>query len=201
MRRNGFTLVEMAVVVTIGTALFASTLMIYNFANRSRGVTASARALQTALLVQERFCEDLARLVPASAVPVAFAKDDPSRLAFWCHDPAGSSGGMLGVRAVKYTLPKVPGLLMREWDGRVEAVGAAPLESIRFLPFVGPTGLLVRVTLVVGREPGEPPGPAATHSFLARIPSPPFHKRLKLKLLSGFLEPKDAPNDVELPKP
>lgn len=199
--RRGFTLVEMVVVVTIGVAIFAAALMIFNFSNRSRSVTATARALQTALLIQERFCEDMGRLVPAAGSPVGFDKKRPSRLSFWCVDPT-HKGDRVGIRGVKYSLKDdEPGLLMREWDGREEAVGAAPLESIAFAPFVSPTGTLVRVTMRVGREKGEPPGPATAHSFLARIPAPTFHKSLKVKLLSGFLDEKDDPDKDELEGP
>lgn len=198
MMRRGFTLVEILVTVTIGVVIMAAALMIFNFGNRSRNVTATARALQTALLVQERFNEDLSRLIPGSST-IRF-HDKPDRVSFWAYDPEFTAGGAIGVRGVVYFRDEVTGLIKREWNDRVDTVGVAPLRSIEFYPFMSPTGPLIRVNMQVGREPGEPPGPDTFHTFLARIPMPRSHPSLKWKPVSGFKTAKeDEPKGVSLP--
>ena len=199
MRRSAFTLVEILVTVTIGVLILAATLMIFNFSNRSRNVTATARALQTALLVQERFNEDLSRLIPGSST-IKFHDKNPGRISFWAYDPEFTAGAEIGVRGVVYYRDETTGLVKREWNDRVDAVGVAPLKSLEFWPFMGPTGPLVRVNMVVSREKGEPPGPDTVHTFLGRIPQPRGHPSLKWKPVSGFKTAKeDEPKGVSLP--
>lgn len=201
--RSGFTLVEILVAATIGTVVFSSALMIYGFANRSRNVSASARALQTALLVQERVEEDLARLVQMSGAPVRFFPKDPSRLAFVVYDAsAGDAPGLVvPVRGVTYALDAPGGYLVRQVERTRESVGVSPLTTIAFLPFLSPTGPLVRVTMAVGREKGEPPGPDIHHAFLARIPTPRPHPSIRFETRSWFVEKDDEPGHQTLPRP
>lgn len=199
MSKRGFTLVEILVTVTIGVAIMSATLMIFNFSNRSRNVTATARALQTALLVQEQFSEDLSRLIPGSST-IKFHEKNPGRISFWAYDPASTAGAEIGVRGVVYYRDEATGLVKREWSDRVDAVGVAPLKSIEFYPFMSPTGPLIRVRMVVSREKGEPPGPDTVHTFLGRIPQPRGHPSLKWKPVSGFKDAKqDEPKGVSLP--
>jgi prepilin-type N-terminal cleavage/methylation domain-containing protein len=197
--RRGFTLVEILIAVTVGVAITATALMIFNFSNRSRSVTATARALQTALLIQERFQEDLGRLLPGASVPVKWDKAKPGRISFFAYDPAASGKDKLVMRPVVYLRDETSGLLVREWDARREAVGAAPLEFVKFAPFLSPTGPLIRVVLSVGREKGEPPGPPTRYAFLARIPTPRQHPQLDAEVGADFIEPGDEPADGTLP--
>lgn len=199
--RSAFTLAELLVAVTIGTAILSAALMIFSLSNRSRTVTATARALQTALLIQERFSDDLARLLPAASAPVQHAADKPSRISFYSYDPAAGGPGELLVRPVVYSHDPASGMLVREWDNQPQQLGVAPLKSIEFAPFLSPTGPLVRVTMSVGRSPGEPDGPPTVHSFLARIPAPRQHPSLELSISSPFRSPQDEPADRSLPGP
>lgn len=199
-RGRAFTLVEMVIVVTIGVAIFAAALMIFNFSNRSRSVTATARALQTALLIQERFQEDMGRLLPGASMPVKFDPARPSRISFYTYDPA-ATGDKLVMRPVVYLHDEATKLLMREWDARREAIGSAPLKKIEFVPFLSPTGPLIRVAMWVDREKGEPPGPPTVHAFLARIPTPRLHPALDAEMGNDFLEASDEPTDGTLPGP
>ena len=98
MKRRAFTLVELTVTTAIAVVIFGAALMVYNFSNRSRGVTATARALQTALFIQEQLTTDLGRLVLAGAAPLSVPGDDPARLSFYAYDPALGKGAAMKVR-------------------------------------------------------------------------------------------------------
>ena len=95
-------------------------------------------------------------------------------------------------------LDRSPGLLKRECDRAVEALGSSPLTAASFDAFQGPAGSLLRVTLTVGREDGEPPGPATVHSFLARIPEGGSTEGFEIKVLSALKEA-DEPPATDLP--
>lgn len=205
MRRAGFTLVEILVACALGTAILGSAMLIYNLAGKQRGVTATARALQTAMLIEERFTSDIRRLVRVGAGPLKFEEGKP-RISFYAHDPTGPKTPV-GFRGVVYSLPplpadKTPQYLQREWDARVDSVGVSPLTSISFKPMVMPTGPAVRVTLTVGRDQSDPEGPALVHTFLVRVPSPNSSTDVEYQQLADFAEPdKDRPTGQRLPAP
>ena len=201
MNRRAFTLVEILVAAAIGTTILAAVMAVFSLSNRSRGVTATARSLQTALLFQERFCEDLARLMPAASSPVQFAPEKPARLSFYAYDPDAGTDGGVTLRPVSYSVDAGTNLLVREWNGARETVGVAPVKTLVFAPFMSPTGPLVRVTLSVGRAPGDPDGPPTAHSFLARIPAPAQDPRLDVAVPQGFRDAADEPGDRALPGP
>ena len=207
MRRRAFTLIEIMVACALGTAIFAGAIAVYNLSNRSRGVTASARALETATLLEEMITTDLHRLVKVGAGPLRFYPDRPSKLAFFAYDPDGAAGGAsVPFRAVAYTLAdgaseKTPQFLQREWNAKVESVGLSPLTSAAFVPFMSPTGPLVRVTLTVGRDATDPAGPPLVHTFLARYPSPSDTSGVDFEPRSDFRNKDDAPQGQRLPAP
>lgn len=190
--RRAVTLVELVLTVTIAVVIFAAALMVYNFSNRSRGVTATARALQTALLIQEHLMGDLGRLVPAGSSPLNVPADDPGRLSFYVFDPAASTGREMKLSGVVYALPKKGALLTRESGGKPETIGTAPLERVEFTPFQCATGPYLRVTLTVGREDGEPAGPATVHSFLAPV-NVTSGAALHVAIATPFKDEKDEP--------
>lgn len=199
MRRSGFTLAELMVSLSIGVVIFGAALLIWNFSNRSRGVTATARALQTALFIEEQLCADLGRLVQAGESALHCPQGKTPRLSFYALDARAATGLVLPVRGITYALDGAPGLLTRECDRAVESLGSSPLTSVAFNAFQGAAGPLLRVTLTVGREPGEPPGPPTVHSFLARIPVAPPAEGLEIKVLSPFSRPEDEPPADDLP--
>lgn len=198
MSRRAFTLVELVVTVSIAVIIFGAALMIYNFSNRSRGVTASARALQTALLIQEELTTDLGRLVQAGASPLNVPADDPARLSFYAYDPALGKGAAMKVRGVVYRLAKPGAMLTRETGGAPAPIGTAPLAALVFSPFQCATGPYLRVTLTVGREPGEPPGPPTVHSFLVAV-NLTASGSLDFPVETPFRDPADEPAARDLP--
>lgn len=200
MKRRAFTLAEILVVVSISVAIFASAWMIFHFSNRSRGVTATANALQTALLLQEHFLDDLGRLLPGASLPVLVRPDQPGRISFYAYDAQASTPDKLVINPVVYSVDAAK-RVHREWKRKRDPIGFAPFESLEFVPFVSPTGPLIRVTMVIGRAEGEPAGPSTTHSFLARIPTAVQHPALSLSAGADFLDPKDEPGDGSLPGP
>ncbi|MBI4861101.1 MAG: prepilin-type N-terminal cleavage/methylation domain-containing protein [Candidatus Riflebacteria bacterium] len=198
---RGLTLPEILVSAAILTVLIGAAIMVYNLSHRYRGVTTSARSLQTATMIEEVISTDLRRVVQAGPSPVRFWPDRPSRLAFLACDTDASKGKELKIRAVRYSLDKAPGMLQREWDGQARSVGLSPLTSISFLPFAGPTGPMVRVTLDVGRDPDEPAGEPIAYSFLTPIASPRQREPIPMKLVTGFVDKEDGPATQRLPDP
>lgn len=198
--RAAVTLAEILVATALTTVVIGGAMMIYHLSARSRGVTAAAQGLSTAMIIEETITADLRRLIQVAPAPVRFGPDG-SRLAFFACDPASAQGPVLGVRGVRYSIAAKGGLLEREWAGEVHAVGSSPLTSLAFLPFRSPTGPMVRVNLEVGRTPGEPDGPPVIHSFLAPIASARRRENLQLKLLSKFQSEADLPGEQELPAP
>lgn len=200
MKRRGFTLAEILIVVAISVAIFATALMIFNFSNRSRGVTATANALQTALLLQEHFLDDLGRLMPGASMPVLVRPDQPARISFFAFDPQASTPEKLVMNPVVYSLDAAK-RVQREWKGKRDPIGFAPFESLTFKPFLSPTGPLIRVSMVVGRVDGEPPGPPTAHAFLARVPTAVQHPALRLSAGADFLDSKDEPGEGSFQAP
>lgn len=199
--RNGFTLVEMIVTVTVAVVIFSASYMVWGLANRSRGVTASARALQTALLIQEQLADDLGRLIRAGPAPVRWVEGKEDRLSFYTVDPVASVGRKLVVRGVAYARDPASGYLRRTIGAAHESVGVSPLTSVAFVPFESPTGPLLRVSLLVGREKGEPEGPDTAHSFLVRIPVSRQHPSLQIDAATPFASDEDKPRRQELLPP
>lgn len=166
--RHGWTLLEVLVAAGLITIVLAATFLLFNFSDRSRGVTRTARALQTATFIEENLLNDLSRVV-TNGDPFVYDADHKDTIGFYVvdtdHDPAD---GKLAVNAVRYRLKQKGAYLERELAGKSEAMGISPLESIEFLPFDTPSGTMIRVNLVVGHTPDDPDGPALTHTFLAR---------------------------------
>jgi prepilin-type N-terminal cleavage/methylation domain-containing protein len=203
VRRRGFTFIEILVTVTIVVVVFGAALMVYNFSNKSRGVTATARALQTAMLIQEHIVTDLGRLVLAGEAPLAVTGTDQSRLSFYAFDSAASSGGTMKASGVVYRLePQGKTFrLMREHKGPAASIGTAPLQSLKFHAFQCATGPFLRVEMVVGREDGEPPGPDTVHSFLAPINVSPAAANIDFPVETAFRQPEiDEPTARDLPE-
>lgn len=195
--RRAFTLVELMVAVTIGVAVIGGAAAVWSFSERSRGVTATARALQTALLVQEELCADLARLVQVGGTPVSCPKDK-GRISFYVLDDQAATGLKLPVHGVTYAHQK-DRPLTRTSQGAVRPLGTAPLTAASFEAFEGEPGAFVRVTLTVGREAGEPPGPPTVHSFLARLPPTP-PAGLDVDIMSPVAKDEDEPPAGDLPE-
>lgn len=190
---TGFTIVEILVATGLTTIVLSGLWAMFSLGDRSRGVTATARALQTATLIQERLTNDLARII-ARGAPFVFEPEGEKgrKLGFYVVDPEHApASGEVGVRAVLYRLPADKALLEREYDGRVERIGSSPLEDAQFRPFLSTNGPMVRVRLVVGRTKDDPPGPAFTHTFLVR-PELRGGDKLPLKPLSDFVEKPEA---------
>jgi type II secretory pathway pseudopilin PulG len=198
--RAALTLLETLVAAAIATVVLASLFLFFNLSYRSQKVTATARALQTALLVEERLADDLGRVVPAGPSLFRSWPDRPGRLGFYVYDPAGPRGEAVPVRAVVWSLEKPRSLLVRTWSGARQPVGVSPLMSLTFHPFMSPTGPLVRVVMEVGSEASEPDARSLVHTFLVRAPFPRRSMRLPVAIL-GPVDPSDAPSDQELPLP
>lgn len=195
--KKGFTLVEMVVTVTLATVVFGGAFMIYNFSNRSRGVTATARALQTALLIQEQLVTDMGHLVQPAAAPLQVR--DKQRLSFYAYDPRISAGRAMKVRGVVYNLEKKKGALMtRACGDAVEQLGTSPLTAAEFTPFECATGPFLRVTLTVGREDGEPEAPDTVHSFLVPV-NLTGGGGLQFPVETKFKDEADEPENQEFP--
>lgn len=195
--RRGFTLVEMVVTVTLATVVFGGAFMIYNFSNRSRGVTATARALQTALLIEEQLVTDMGHLVQAASEPLQVK--DKQRLSFYAYDPKISAGRAMKVRGIVYNLEKKKGALMtRACGDATEQLGTSPVTEVLFAPFECATGPFLRVTLTVGREDGEPPGPDTVHSFLVPI-NVTGGGGLQFPVETKFKQDADEPETQEFP--
>ena len=191
--RGGFTLVELLISVSLAVIVFGAALTIWSLSNRSRGVSSTARALQTALFIEEQIESDLGRLVQLSATPVHVDAKQPSRLSFFAFDAEASRESVIAVHGVVYSLASPGANLQREWQGQVSPVGVSPLLAITFSPFSDGSGDLVRVTVEVGREPGEPAGPPTVHSFLVRLLRTDLDPSLEVKVVTAFRDPRDAP--------
>lgn len=89
-------------------------------------------------------------------------------------------------------------MLTRESGGAPASVGTAPLDKLEFAPFECVTGPFLRVTLTVGREPGEPPAPPTVHSFLAPI-NITASGALDFPIETPFRDPVDEPAARDLP--
>ena len=201
VRPSGFTLVEILIATAIGSLVFTTAIMIFNYSGRSQGVTAAARALQTATLVEEQMTDDIHRAVLAKGGWIRYDEDRFSSLAFYAIDPAQVRSNPIQVKAVRYSLTDPPSYLKREWNARVESVGVSPLTSVRFVPFRSSTGPMVRVNLWVGRDPTDPPGPPIAHTFLLRLAGTSNLPTLAMKLTADFLDAGHAPNGQKLPPP
>jgi hypothetical protein len=164
-------------------------------------VTASARALQTATLIEEQVTDDLHRLVARKGGKLRWDESKFQTLAFYATDPALPRSHPIQVKAVRYSMSETPGPLKREWNARVESVGVSPLTSVQFVPFLSDTGTVVRVNLAVGRDPTDPPGPPIIHSFLVRTASAASLPSVNMQLTADLLDPHGAPNGQKLPKP
>lgn len=191
--RRAVTLVEILVAMTLMTMVLSGAWMMFSLGDRSRGVTATARALQTATLIQERLTNDLARII-ARGPPFVFEPPDEKgrELGFYVIDPEHAPpSGEVGVRAVLWRLKAEKTLLEREYAGRAETVGVSPLEDAEFRPFLATNGPMVRVVLKVGRTRDDPAGPTYVHTFLVR---PEFRHgdKLGLKPLSDFVDKPEA---------
>lgn len=194
--RRAATLVEVLIAAALGTVVLTAAWSMFQLGDRSRGVTASARALQTAMLIQEHVTNDLSRMVPLG-VPFRYDPKKPHEIGFHVIDPAHTAGLRIGVRAVGYRFEGKDTLLLREYGAEESPVGPSPLTTIAFLPHVGATGPMVRVQLAVGRTPDDPPGPAIPHTFLVRPANPRATPGLTLEPLSGFM--RDAAPAAEQP--
>jgi type II secretory pathway pseudopilin PulG len=201
--RRGFTIIEILVTTGLTTIILSALWAMFSLGDRSRGVTATARALQTATLIQERMTNDLARIISRGA-PFTFEPEGEKgrKLGFYVVDPEHAPpSGEVGVRAVLYRLPGDKQLLEREYNGRVEKLGSSPLVDAQFRPFLATNGPMVRVKLIVGRTKDDPAGPDFVHTFLVR-PELRGGDKLPLKPLSDFLEkPEAKEGSQDLPVP
>lgn len=200
---SAFTIVEILVACVLMTLVLSGVWAMFSLGDRSRGVTATARALQTATLIQERLTNDLARMVVHGA-PFLFEPETEKgrKLGFFVVDPEHKpANGEVGVRAVLYRLPGDSALMEREYAGKVERVGTSPLVDAQFRPFYATNGPMVRVVLRVGRTKDDPAGPAYLHTFLVR-PDLRAGDKLALKPLSDFVErPEVKEGSQSLPVP
>jgi prepilin-type N-terminal cleavage/methylation domain-containing protein len=207
VRSAGYTLVEVLIAMSLMTLVLSGAWMVFHLGDRSRGVTASARALQTAMLVQEHFTNDLARLI-AKGMPFRFDPQATGTIGFYVIDPQHTPAtGQVGIRSVKYVHPpKLPNgahqLLQRTYAGKTESIGASPLVSAAFLPYTSLTGPMIRVNLIVGRTQDDPDGPPLDHTFVARPSMSSAAMLLDLAKLSDF-DPADRPSErgEKLPVP
>lgn len=203
-RSVGFTLVEILLVLGISTVVLTGAWMVFHLGDRSRGVTATARAIQTALLIEEVVSADLHRLVAYRGSVARWDPDDSSWIAFYSCDPTTTLRGRdVAIGGVRYFRQgSTPSLLQREWGGSVRSVGMSPLTSVAFHPFMTATGPLVRVSLWVGRDPGDPPGPPHVHTFLARMASQRSTAGMGYRPVAEFADQaRHAPKDQRLPRP
>ena len=200
--RRGWTLIEVLVAAGLMVVVLSGVWMVLRLGDKSRTVTATARALQTATLIQEYLTNDLARMI-VGGVPFAFDPARGRKLGFYVVDPEHAPpSGEIGVRAVLYQLPGDNQLLEREYDGTVTTIGAAPLVDAQFRPFHSTVGDMVRVVLKVGRSKDDPDGPPYVHTFLVRPELRGASDRLPIKTLSDFKtkpEPKDDTADLPVP--
>lgn len=199
--RRGWTLLEMLVAVALSTIVLASAWLLFSLGNRGRGVTATARALQTAMLIQEHLQNDLARMI-APGLPFRFDGENGRKLGFYVIDPRHTPDTEIGVRAVVYRLAEPGQLLRREVGTEVQSIGASPLTSVSFRPFRSTTGPMLRVVLEVGRSKDEPDGRSYVHTFLVRAAPHGGTEGLTIKPLVKFAkadEPKK--NEEQLPVP
>jgi hypothetical protein len=205
-----FTLVEVVITATLATVVLGAGLALFQLADRSRGVTGAAESLKTAMAIEEAVLADVRRLVTVGPAPFRYWPGRPVRLAFYVSSSRGGSAATtagaadaaaIAVRAVRYSLERPGARLARESDAREHSVGTSPLTSVAFLPFLSPTGPLLRVSMTVGRDPGEPPGAPVVHAFLARVPVQRQDANLTFELISSFIDPADAPGDQLLPVP
>ena len=186
--RRAFTLIEILIATTLMTVVLSGAWMVFSLGDRSRGVTATARALHTATLIQEYLTNDLARLISGGA-PFLFEQESEKgrKLGFYVVDPTyAPSSGEIGVRAVMYQLTEDKSLLTREYDGAVTTIGTSPLLDCQFRPFTSVCGPMVRVVLTVGRTKDDPDGPPYVHTFLVRPELRGVSDKLAIKTLSDF---------------
>lgn len=184
--RHAWTLVEILIAASLMTVVLSGGFLLFNFGDKSRGVTATARALQSAMMIEENLTNDLARLY-ANGTP--FIHDDARKnmLRFYVIDPAHTpADGTVGLRAVTYVLDPPKSLLRRQYAGASETIGTSPLESVEFLPFRTVTGPMLRVNLVVGRTKDDPDGPPLVHTFLSRPALSSGEQGARLTMLSNF---------------
>lgn len=195
--KAGLTLVEVLIAAALGTIVLAAAWSLFHVGDRSRSATASARALQTAMLIQEHVTNDLSRMVPLG-VPFRFDPKKTDQIGFYVIDPAETAAREIGVRAVGYRLPGKDEHLLREYAAEEAPVGPSPLTTIAFLPYQGATGPMVRVRLAVGRTRDDPPGPPVPHTFLVRPANPRATPGLAFRALSGFV--RDAAPTADPPR-
>ena len=194
MTRRGFTLLEVIVSMALMTIVLAGAWLMFSFSDRSRGVTATARALQTAMLIEETLTNDLARLVKNGGA-FRFDPDHTNWITFTVVDPRHQTpDGTIGVRAVRYLLDPASSLLKRKYGDANDSIGTSPLVSIEFLPFRSLTGTLLRVNLTVGRTKDDPEGPPFFHTFLARPALTASAQNLKVESLSDVPDAPEAKN-------
>lgn len=200
--KKAFTIVEILIACVLMTLVLTGIWAVWSLGDRSRGVTATARALQTATLIQEHLTNDLARLVSAG-VPFFFDREKGRKLGFYVVDPTHAPpSGELGVRAVLYQLPGENQLLERISEDRTERLGSSPLKDCELRPFHSTTGAMVRVVLTVGRTKDDPDGPPYIHTFLVRPELYGSVDRLPVKVLSEFNpKPETKEGNESLPIP
>lgn len=202
--RRGFTIVEILVAAALMTVVFSGAWMLWSLGDRSRGVTATARALQTATLIQERLTNDIARMISRGA-PFYFEPENEKgrTLGFYVVDGSHAPPtGEIRVRSVLYRLPGDNALIEREYDARVESIGTSPLVDAQFRPFASASGPMVRVVLKVGRTRDDPAGPPYVHTFLVRPELRGASDRLPVKPLSDFIvrpEPREGSQNLPVP--
>lgn len=165
--RRGFTLIEVLIALSLMTVVLTGAFLMFHFSDKSRGVTATARSLQTAMIIEETLTYDLARLY-SQGMPFFYDEAKKNVLKFYAIDPKHQPpDGKLGLRAITYQL-EAPKTYLKRTEATTANVGSAPLESAEFLPFRTETGVMLRVNLVVGRTKDDPEGPPLVHTFLVR---------------------------------
>lgn len=194
MRRTGVTLVEILVAATVGTAIFGGAWAIWRQADRSRGVTAHLRALQTALTIEQVMTEDLASSVLVGASPVGVDEKQPDTLSLYVLAEDHPQVNPVGVRAVFYDREPGTNYLRRQSAGKSEPIGGSPLTSLAFYPFRAPTGPMLRVTMTVGRDPTDPEAARPfVYSFLTRLTVGRPVRGIDTQILHDFAKTEQRP--------
>ena len=208
-RSIGFTLIEVLLAVTLATTVLGAAWALFGLSNRSQGAAAAARAIETAALIEETVTQDLRLVISIGGSGLRAFPRDTSKLNLYAADPVQPwRGNVVSALAVRYYLEHAateqnPAHLVREVDRKPHGVGASLLTSMAFSPFLGPNGVLVRVSMRIGRDSSEPPGPVHVHTFVAR----PGHQRPIPAMLfrvtgQDFANPDDeAPDGAPLPRP
>ena len=191
--RRGWTLIEVLIAAALMTVVLSGAFLLFHFSDTSRGVTRTARALQTAMIIEETLTYDLARLF-SQGTPFFYDDKKKGTLKFYAIDPKSTAAdGTLGLQAVTYELEGEDKPLKRTTEGETRAIGAAPLKSVEFLPFRSVTGVMLRVNLVVGKTADDPKGEPLTHTFLARPVLSSGEQGAKFTILKDFdPKPKDG---------